>query len=66
MSETRHYDPGSEAVGQTWATIASLPATARLNEFDPNAWLAQLLERIAAGWPNKNIDALLPWNFARD
>lgn len=56
---------GSEAGGQTWATIASLLATARLNDVDPNAWLTQTLERIAAGWPNKNIDALLPWNCAR-
>lgn len=54
---------GSEAGGQTWATIASLLATARLNSVDPNAWLTQTLERIAAGWPNKDIDALLPWRF---
>ena len=54
---------GSEAGGHTWATIASLLATARLNNVDPNAWLTQTLERIAQGWPNKNIDALLPWNF---
>jgi len=56
---------GSEAGGQTWATIASLLATARLNNVDPNAWLTQTLERIAAGWPNKDIDALLPWRFIR-
>ena len=54
---------GSEAGGHTWATIASLLATARLNNVDPNAWLTQTLERIAQGWPNKNIDDLLPWNF---
>ena len=54
---------GSEAGGHTWATIASLLATARLNDVDPNAWLTQALERIAQGWPNKNIDDLLPWNF---
>lgn len=54
---------GSEAGGHTWATIASLLATARLNDIDPNAWLTQTLERIAQGWPNKDIDALLPWNF---
>ncbi len=55
---------GSEAGGDTWATVASLLATARLNDVDPNAWLTQTLERIAAGWPNKDIDALMPWNFA--
>jgi len=56
---------GSEAGGSTWATIASLLATARLNNVDPNAWLTQTLERIAAGWPNKDLDALMPWHFAR-
>ena len=56
---------GSEADGQTWATIASLLATARLNEVDPSAWLTQSLERITDGWPNKNIGALRPWNFSR-
>jgi len=56
---------GSEAGGATWATTASLLATARLNDIDPNGWLTQTLERIAAGWPNKDIDPLLPQNFSR-
>ena len=54
---------GSEAGGQTWATIASLLATARLNDVNPTQWLTMTLERIALGWPNKQIDQLLPWNF---
>lgn len=54
---------GSEAGGQTWATIASLLATARLNDVNPTYWLTIILERIAQGWPNKQIDELLPWNF---
>ncbi|MCB1535972.1 MAG: transposase domain-containing protein [Rhodoblastus sp.] len=45
--------------------MASLLATARLNDIDPNGWLTQTLERIAAGWLNKDIDALLPQNFTR-
>ncbi len=56
---------GSEAGGETWATIAALLATARLNDVDPAAWLTQTLERIPAGWPNKEIDALMPWNFVK-
>jgi hypothetical protein len=39
-----------------------LIATARLNDVDPQAWLTTTLQRIAAGWPNINIDALMPWN----
>ena len=56
---------GSDGGGRTWATIATLLATARLNNIDPQAWLALTLERIANGWPNKNLDALMPWNHAQ-
>ncbi|PJG49941.1 hypothetical protein CVM73_39140, partial [Bradyrhizobium forestalis] len=31
---------------------------------DPFAWLALTLQRIANGWPNSEIDALMPWNHA--
>lgn len=55
---------GSDGGGRSWATIASLLTTAKLNGVDPHAWLAQTLERIAQGWPNSEIDALMPWNFA--
>ena len=26
------------------------------------AWMKLTLERIVAGWPNKDLDALMPWN----
>jgi len=52
---------GSDGGGNTWATIATLLATARLNEVDPYAWMKLTLERIASGWPNKDLDALMPW-----
>jgi len=54
---------GSDGCGRTWATIATLLTTARLNDVDPAAWLKVTLERIAAGWPNRELDALLPWAF---
>jgi len=49
--------------GRSWATIATLLQTAKMNDVDPNAWLTQTLERIAQGWPISQIDALIPWNF---
>ncbi|WP_226584603.1 IS66 family transposase [Acuticoccus sediminis] len=52
---------GSDAGGRTWATIATLLTTAKLNGVDPHAWLTLTLERIAAGWPNRQIDDLMPW-----
>jgi transposase len=55
---------GSDGGGRTWATIATLLTTAKMNGVDPFAWLKQTLERIANGWPNRDIEALMPWNYA--
>jgi len=54
---------GSEGGGRVWASIATLLQTAKMNNVDPRAWLTQTLERIANGWPNAKIDALMPWNY---
>jgi len=54
---------GSDGGGRTWATVATLLQTAKMNGVDPQAWLTQTLERIANGWPNAEIDALMPWNY---
>jgi hypothetical protein len=40
----------------------SLIVTAKLNDVDPQAWLADVLARIAEHPPQK-IDELLPWNW---
>jgi transposase len=53
---------GSDGGGKTWATITTVLTTAKLNGVDPYAWLKLTLERIAARWPNRNLDALMPWN----
>jgi transposase len=57
---------GSDGGGRTWATIATLLMTARLNNVDPFAWLTQTLERLAAGWPDSRIDELMPWAYQAD
>jgi transposase len=54
---------GSDGGGRTWATIATLLQTAKMNAVDPQAWLAQTLERLAKGWPSSAIDDLMPWNY---
>ena len=54
---------GSHGGGRTWATIATLLQTAKMNSADPRAWLTQTLERIAQGWSISQIDALMPWHF---
>lgn len=54
---------GSEGGGRTWATVATLLQTAKMNNVDLLDWLSQTLTRIAQGWPVSEIDALMPWNF---
>ncbi|CCV16451.1 conserved exported hypothetical protein [Mesorhizobium sp. STM 4661] len=51
----------SDGGGKTWATIATLLTTARLNNIDPHAWLTRTLEPIANGGPNSRIEELMPW-----
>ena len=56
---------GSDGGGRAWATIATVLTTAKLNGVDPYAWLKLTLERIAAGWPFRVLDALMPWNYRK-
>ncbi len=53
---------GSDRGGQRAALMYSLIVTAKMNDVDPQAWLADVLGRIA-GHPAQKIDDLLPWNW---
>ena len=55
---------GSDAGGERAAAIYSLVETAKLNGLDPEAYLREVLERIA-DHPINRIDELLPWNIGR-
>ncbi|AEH82527.1 transposase [Sinorhizobium meliloti] len=57
---------GSEGGGRTWATVATLLQTCKMNGVDPLDWLSETLTRIAQGWPASEIEALMPWNFRSD
>jgi len=57
---------GSEGGGRTWATLATLLQTCKMNSVDPLHWLSQTLTRIVQGWPAADIEALMPWNFKPD
>lgn len=57
---------GSDGGGRTWATLATLLQTCKMNGVDPLAWLSQTLSRIAQGWPASEIEALMPWNFRQN
>ena len=53
---------GSDRGGQRAAAMYSLIVTAKMNNIDPQAWLADVLERINSH-PNQRLDELLPWNW---
>ncbi len=53
---------GSDRGGQRAAVMYSLIVTAKMNDVDPQAWLADVLARIAEHSVQK-LDELLPWNW---
>ena len=48
--------------GERAAAMYTLIATAKFNDVDPQAWLADVLARIAE-LPHPRVHELLPWNW---
>src|SRR5439155_19465753 len=55
---------GNDRVGERAASMYTLIETAKLNEVDPEAWLADVVGRIA-DHPASRLDDLLPWNWRK-
>jgi transposase len=53
---------GSDEGGRRAAALYTLIATAKLNDIDPQAWLADVLA-LMLDYPAKRIGDLLPWNW---
>jgi transposase len=53
---------GSDRGGHRAAAMYSLIVSAKMNDIDPQAWLADVLARIAKH-PASRLDELLPWNW---
>lgn len=54
---------GSDGGGEQWAIIASLIETCKLNNVDPQAYIADVLAKIVNSHPNSRIDDLMPWAY---
>jgi transposase len=54
---------GSDEGGRRAAAIYTLIATAKLNNIDPQSWLADVLARLP-DHPARRIHELLPWNWS--
>lgn len=55
---------GHDEGGRSWARLASLIGTCKINGVEPYAYMKATLEAIAARHPQSRIDELLPWHFA--
>ncbi len=55
---------GSDRGGQRAAAMYSLIVSAKMNDIDPQAWLADVLARIN-DLPQNRLDELLPWQWKR-
>jgi len=53
---------GSDRGGERAALMYTLIVTAKMNDIDPQAWLADVLAHIAET-PQSRLDELLPWNW---
>jgi hypothetical protein len=53
---------GSDRGADRAAVMVTLITTAKLNDVDPQAWLADVLARIAEH-PAHRLEDLLPWNW---
>ena len=62
LGPKNHLFAGSDDGAERWAVIASLIATAKLNQVEPYAYLKDVLERMTTGLPMSRIDEFLPWN----
>jgi transposase len=60
--DVRHHGVASDRGGERAAVMYSLIVSAKMNDIDPQAWLTDVLARIAEH-PAQQIDELLPWNW---
>lgn len=55
---------GSKAGGERAAAIYSVIEAAKLNGIEPQAYIADVIEKIASDWPASRWDELMPWNWS--
>ncbi len=63
-----HLFADSDAGAERAACVYTLVATCVLAGVDPWAYLTDVLEKLAQGWPRRRLEELLPpmWKAARD
>ena len=54
---------GSRAGGERAAAIYTVLQTCKANGVDPQAYIADVIARVAGDWPASRWDELMPWNW---
>jgi hypothetical protein len=57
---------GSKAGGERAAAIYTVIETCKLNGVEPQAYIADVIAKIAGNWPAARWDELMPWNWRQD
>ena len=57
---------GSDAGAERAAILYTVLVSCALHEIEPWAYVKDVLEKLAAGWPNRRLDALLPDAWAAE
>lgn len=64
LGRRNHLFAGDDGGAQTWAILASLLNTAKLNDVDPFTWLNDVLEKMVSRSVMANdLEQLLAWNW---
>ena len=63
LGRKNHLFAGSDRGARRWAIVSSIIETAKLNGVEPHAYLSNVLQRMADGYPANRLDELLPWNW---
>lgn len=54
---------GSKVGGERAAAIYTVIETCKMNHVEPQAYIADVIAKIAADWPASRWDELMPWNW---
>jgi transposase len=54
---------GSLAGGQRAAAIYTVIETCKANDIDQQAYIADVIAKLAAGWPAARWNDIMPWNW---
>lgn len=57
---------GSKTGGDRAAAVYSVIESAKLNGLEPQAYIADVIAKIAGEWPAASWDELMPWNWQPD